>query len=1642
MCFIFNDCLQVFIPKITQDESKERRKLRKLYIDGKRYGMQKGKSQSIDVIASTSGSSSIPHYMLNDTTQASIEYGVYDPRFLQNDCKERRRLRKLYLDSKRSTTLQQRKLHPSNTLTSSTDLRLLSSNTHNVTPTSSVLPTSTLSCLTNNMTTPINIRRFSLSSNITHSGNTFTILESSSLQRMSPGKRKLISKSRVTSPIPMIDLTTEETTDEAIYKGVSTDYIDHGDQCITCEVCNAKLWDAEKGRGRKEKGRICYFLCCGYGKVELPDYKDAVPSYKELFMYKDKESKHFLNNIRRYNSMFAFTSMGGKVDHTVNRGNGPFCYRISGENYHSTGSLLPEDGDQPKFCQLYIFDTENELSNRQSVFSRSKDSSSASGAELDNKLIEHIKCLLDSENQLVKAYRMVRDRFHENPELNLKLRLIGFREKDGRTYNLPTCGEVAALIVGDIANTINNRDIVIETQTGTLKRISELHPSYLALQYPILFPYGDDGYRIDIPHHGVVDIINKKRPNCTMREFFAYRLQDRINQFSLILNSRRLFQQFLVDAYTMIESERLKYIRLQQKNLRSDSYESLCELRNKGQQDISNVGKRIFLPSSFTGGARYMMQNYLDAMAICKWFGYPDFFITITCNPKWPEVKRFLRDTNFKPEDRPDILTRLFKIKLDSICKDFKERRLFGKVAAVVYTIEFQKRGLPHAHLCLFLENESKLPTVDHVDPFITAEIPNEDEDAELYALVKDYMIHGPCGNANLSCPCMVDNKCSKGFPKKFQDHTTLDSNGFPIYKRRDNGVSVVKNGIDLDNRSVVPYNKKLLKRYQAHINVEWCNQAGSIKYLFKYINKGPDKATVAVVQHDSNNEELQQDEVKEYYDCRYLSACEASWRIFAYDVHYRTPSVMRLPFHLPGKQPVVFGPDEDINQVLNKPSVKASMFLSWMERNKDPNDTLARTLTYVQFPSWYVWKLDKRCWEPRKTHKSIGRIHAVSPSLGEAYYLRILLNKVKGPRSFDDIKTVHGKVYDTFRDACYALGLLDDDAEYIEAIKEANETGSPSYLRNLFATLLLTNTLSRPEVVWESTWRYMTDDFIYRLRKYHRLTDLSIPDHQLKNYVLSEVEKFLARNNSSLKRFETMPYPDTASMSDSDNRLINEERIYDQTNLQAEFNNQLNLLTEEQRSVFQQIINAVEGNKGGVFFVYGYGGTGKTFLWKTLSAAIRSKGQIVLNVASSGIASLLLSGGRTAHSRFRIPLNLTEDSVCHIKPNGDVARLLHETNLIIWDEAPMVHKHAFEALDRTMNDIFNIETSNRSNIRFGGKVIVLGGDFRQILPVVPNGGRQEIVNASISSSYLWNTCKLLRLTKNMRLTVGSSASDAEEIKQFAKWLLDIGEGNVGGPNDGEASIEIPSDLLITDTSDPISTLIDFVYPSILENFNNQNYFSERAILAPKNEVVHEINDRLLSLFPGEEREYLSSDSLCQSEDPNATQQKLYSPDVLNGLKVSGLPNHRLALKVGVPVMLLRNIDQQNGLCNGTRLQVKKMYNRVIEAEIISGGNIGTRTYIPRISLIPSDKKIPFEFQRRQFPLAVCFAMTINKSQGQSLSRVGLYLKQPVFTHGQLYVALSRVKTRQGVKLLILDNDGKPTNKTTNVVYKEVFRDL
>nr|VDD25386.1 unnamed protein product [Brassica oleracea] len=190
-----------------------------------------------------------------------------------------------------------------------------------------------------------------------------------------------------------------------------------------------------------------------------------------------------------------------------------------------------------------------------------------------------------------------------------------------------------------------------------------------------------------------------------------------------------------------------------------------------------------------------------------------------------------------------------------------------------------------------------------------------------------------------------------------------------------------------------------------------------------------------------------------------------------------------------------------------------------------------------------------------------------------------------------------------------------------------------------------------------------------------------------------------------------------------------------------------------------------------------------------------------------------------------------------------------------------------------------------------------------------------------------------------------------------------------------------------------------------------------------------------------EEKVYLSSDSIIPS-DVDIDENVVYPAEFLNSVKVAGLPRHCLKLKVGAPIMCLRNMDVADGLCNGTRLIVTQLLPHVIEGRIITGNKIaGHPVWIPRMFVTPPDTKFPFRMRRRRFPVTLAFAMTINKSQGPTLESVGLFLPSPVFSHGQLYVALSRVKSRSGLKILITGKEGKTQTKTLNVVYKQMGSD-
>ncbi|XP_019189136.1 PREDICTED: uncharacterized protein LOC109183486 [Ipomoea nil] len=480
--------------------------------------------------------------------------------------------------------------------------------------------------------------------------------------------------------------------------------------------------------------------------------------------------------------------MGGKIDRTINNGTSPPIFRINGQNFHRIGSLLPSHGIQPKFAQLYIHDTENEIENRFNSLRAENN-----GSTLHIEVVHDIKQVLDEHNVLVKSFRMAKSFMESNPQSQIRMRLIGKRTKDARTYALPTTSEVAALIVGDIDPYMGQRDIVVECRSGVLKRINELNPAYLPLQYPILFPYGEDSFREDIHFATLGTKQDFARKSVSQREYFAFRIHERSNEISTIMYAKRLFQQLLVDAYTMVESSRLLYIRSNQKALRCEAYKGLSDALTRGEVQPSSQGKRIILPSSFTGGARYMIQNYQDAIAICRFIGYPNMFITFTCDPKWPEIQRFLEKRNLKAEDRPDIVCRVFKMKLDCLIKEIKNGKLFGRVKAVIYTIEFQKRGLPHAHILLFLHATSDFANPAFMDTIISAEIPDKLTDIEYYKAVEEFMLHGPCGAARSKSPCMANSKYSKHFPKRYIDASHFDQDGYPLYRRRDDKRTIKK---------------------------------------------------------------------------------------------------------------------------------------------------------------------------------------------------------------------------------------------------------------------------------------------------------------------------------------------------------------------------------------------------------------------------------------------------------------------------------------------------------------------------------------------------------------------------------------------------------------------------------------------------------------------------------------------------------------------------------------------------------------------------------------------------------------------------------------------------------------------------------
>ncbi|GFS96142.1 ATP-dependent DNA helicase [Trichonephila clavipes] len=510
--------------------------------------------------------------------------------------------------------------------------------------------------------------------------------------------------------------------------------------------------------------------------------------------------------------------------------------------------------------------------------------------------------------------------------------------------------------------------------------------------------------------------------------------------------------------YAKIETEWLLYIRLNQTELRSEQYIHLRDaIVNDGNVNPNELGRMAILPSTFTGSPRHMHEYAQDAMTYVRAYGRPDLFVTFTCNPTWNEIKELLL-VGQSSSYRHNITARVFKQKLKCLMDFFIKHHFFGETRCWMYSIEWQKRGLPHAHILVWLINKI---TPDQIDQIISAEIPDKYIDPNLFNVVTKNMIHGPCGAFNNNSPCMSDGKCTKRYQENW--FLILSLAMTDIHCIVDDQLRMVANSTEVD---------------QIHLQI--CQQRkrhGSLRV---------------------GNVAAPLDEINQYQFGRYISSNEAVWRILSFPIHERHPTVVHLAVHLENGQRVYFTADNVRARALVPPATTLTAFYSLCQ-----DDLFAKTLLYSKVPKFNTWNASTKKFQRRKQGKAVEghtnlyssdalrRLYTVHPNNTECFYLRLLLINIRGPISSQDLRTVNGQLCATYRQACQELNHLENDAHWDTALADASNTARPQQIRTLFAIILTTCFPSNPKDLWEKYKDYMSEDILHCLRTANQNPDI-----------------------------------------------------------------------------------------------------------------------------------------------------------------------------------------------------------------------------------------------------------------------------------------------------------------------------------------------------------------------------------------------------------------------------------------------------------------------------------------------------------------------------------------------------------------------
>jgi len=630
--------------------------------------------------------------------------------------------------------------------------------------------------------------------------------------------------------------------------------------------------------------------------------------------------------------------------------------------------------------------------------------------------------------------------------------------------------------------------------------------------------------------------------------------------------------------------------------------------------------------------------------------------------------------------------------------------------------------------MLLIFNPANKITCAQHVDEIVSCEILDKNKYLHLHSIIVRHNMHGPYGSLNPKNVCMEINKgCKNKYPRDFCNNTIFGQNLYPLYKRRNTNFCAKVRGQMLDNRWVVPYNPYLSAKFDCHINVEVCSSIKIVKYLYKYIYKGHDCINFSVLTHDA---EKNIDEISAYQSARWISPLEAMWRIFSFNLSEICPTIYSLQLYIENHQQVIYDNEDNLCTVVENENTKKKKLTEFFRMNEV--DEIARTLLYRDFPIHFFWNTHKKIWSHKKKQIVIGRIVTVNPFEGDRYYLRVLLNHIRGCTSFQDLRTSYGVTVVTYREAAFLHGLLGGDNHCEECLSESIIYEMPASLRRLLATLLILYNPNNPKLLWNKFKSYMIDDSIHE----------NISSHDAELHGLKDINCILESVGKNINDYEMVPFNVNINKNDKLKRMIEDETT--NLNIDENYIYEANL-NNAQQIAYDMIIEKISLGLGGAFFIDGPGGTGKTYLYKALLRTVRSKNVIALATASSRLSASFLPGGRTAHSRFKTSLEITGEVSCSVRKQSALGILLKMCKLIIWDETPMVNRCAIEAVDKMLKDI------NDCNLIFGGKVMVLGGDFRQVLPIVSKGKKEDIINASLVFSYFWPLLTHLSLVENMR---------------------------------------------------------------------------------------------------------------------------------------------------------------------------------------------------------------------------------------------------------------------------------------------------